>query len=120
MKHPFLIILLYALFLSVHALATESTFDIPIDKLPPSPHIQSYNSESTNLYESEKNVYTELPAGVVSITVYDIFNQIMYQETVNSDSTPEVFIPVDSWLSGNYTLFITYGTTTLKGEFQIE
>jgi len=39
---------------------------------------------------------------------------------VNTDETPEVYIPAVSWVTGNYTLTITYFTTTLKGEFQIE
>ena len=120
MKHPFFIILLYALFLSVHALATESTFDIPIDKLPPIPYIQSFNSVSANLYVSEKNVYPEMPADVVSITVYDIFNQIIYQETVNKDQLSEVLIADFSWASDNYTVIITDVTNTINDEFQIE
>ena len=120
MKHPFFIILLYALFSSVHALATESTFDIPIDKLPPIPYIQSYNSVSAYLYESENTVYFELPAGVVSITVYDKFNQIMYQETVNKDQLSEVLIADFSWASDNYTVIITDVTNTINDEFQIE
>ena len=120
MKHSIIIIILCVLFSSVHALASDCQIDLQNIKLPPSPRVLSIIPVSATINETELSVYFETSVSIATITVYDELNQIMYQETVNSDSTPEVFIPVDSWLSGNYTLFITYGTTTLKGEFQIE
>jgi len=35
-------------------------------------------------------------------------------------TTSEMFIATNAWASGNYTLEITYGTTTLIGEFSVE
>jgi len=108
------------LFSSVNASASESTIDLKDIKLPPYPRILSYIPVSAKINEIGLVVYLEPSVGVATITVYNNLNQIIYQETVNSDETPEVFIPVDNWVSSNCTLTITFDTTTLNGEFQIE
>jgi hypothetical protein len=58
--------------------------------------------------------------GDAVITVYDANNNVVYQETVDTDSTTEVFIPVTNRTAGDYVITVTYGTTTQRGYFSIE
>ena len=120
MKHSFFIHFLCAMFSSINASASVSTIDLEDIKLPPYPRILSYSPVLAAINETNMIISFEPSVGMATITVYDKLNQIIYQETVNADETPEVFIPSDNWVSSNYTLTITYVTTTLKGEFQIE
>jgi hypothetical protein len=39
---------------------------------------------------------------------------------VDTYSTTEVFLATDIWLRGNYTIKVSYGTTTLSGIFLVE
>ena len=46
--------------------------------------------------------------------------KIVFLDIVNTLSTSEVFIPTDTFASGNYTIKITYGTNILSGTFMIK
>lgn len=54
------------------------------------------------------------------VSVVDASNFTVYQETVDTGSTSEIHVPVDAWTSGNYILKITYGSTTLHGDFVVQ
>jgi hypothetical protein len=58
--------------------------------------------------------------GVATITVTDINGTIVEQESVDTDTSNELSIPVDGWATGGYTITISYGSITLAGEFVIE
>jgi len=90
---------------------------------PPHPIPNSLTQElpvSATISDSQLSVYFETSVGDATITVYDESDQIIYQETVDTDSTSTVFISSSSWSAGNYSITITYGTTTLRGDFSIE
>ena len=100
--------------------------DTPIDitkNPPPPPDPTSLTQElpvSATISETQLSIYFEPTVGDATITVYDADNNVVYQETVDTDSTPNVFISSSSWSAGNYSVTITYGTTTLSGYFSME
>jgi len=75
---------------------------------------------SASINESQLAVYFELPVGVAAIAVYDEYNQLVCQQTVDTDETSQAIIPADEWTPGSYTLTITYDDTTLQGDFLTE
>lgn len=68
----------------------------------------------------ELAIYFETAVGEATITVTDDFNQVVYLETTGTGLTSEIHIPVDLWTAGHYNLTITYGTTTLRGNFLLD
>jgi len=120
MKRSFLFTALLALF--SYGIIFATNIDILKDPPPPPlPSISEYTIPlSANFNAMDLKLDFDNSVGMVTITVYNSSNQVIYQEIVNTDETPEVYIPAVSWVTGNYTLTITYFTTTLKGEFQIE
>jgi len=75
---------------------------------------------SATIDATELAIYFEESVGDATITVYDASSNVVYQEVVDTDASLEVIISTSTWLSGDYTLTITYGTTNLIGDFQIE
>lgn len=105
------------------SIATEIT--IRKDDVPSPPPIQPNGMTmlipvSATIDATELAVYFEESVGDATITVYDDSSNVIYQEVVDNDASLEVFISSSTWLSGDYTLTITYGTTNLIGDFQIE
>lgn len=86
----------------------------------PKPHSLTFIPVSATISETELSVYFDSPVGNANITVYDANDNVVSQETVDTDSTSEVFIGTDAWASGNYTIKVSYGTTTLSGIFLVE
>lgn len=74
---------------------------------------------SATVDENTLAVYFDESVGDATITVYDSQNQVVYQTVADTETTTEVYIPVDSWGNGDYTIKIVYGTTHLIGEFQL-
>jgi len=97
--------------------------DDPVPPQPTKPPVCSmamFVSVTATINDTELAVYFTDPIGIATITVTDENAAIVYQETIDTNSIPELYIPVDTWTSGNYTLTITYDTETLIGEFQLE
>lgn len=92
------------------------------DPIHPGPKPLSLNliPVSATISETTLSVYFDSPVGNATITVYDANDNVVSQETVDTYSTSEVFIATDTWASGNYTIKITYGTTTLSSVFLVE
>ena len=65
-------------------------------------------------------IYFEESVGDAIITVYDADNNVVYQETVDTDSSLEAEISSSGWSSGSYYVTISYGTTKLIGDFEME
>lgn len=120
MKRTFVFSLMLLLFV-VGAKAETTGIDLSKQPPPPGPIPSSvtFNSVSATISETELAVYFESYVGDATITVYDSSDNVVYQEVVDTDSTPEVYVPVTSWSSGDYTITISYGTTDLIGYFQI-
>jgi Protein of unknown function (DUF3244). len=76
-------------------------------------------SASAELSETDLAVYFEWSVGDATITVYDESNNVVDQQVVDTNTTTEVYIPVDNWQSGTYMLTVKYGTTTQRGYFQL-
>jgi len=99
---------------------------IPTDNSPEPPivlpHIMTtlLPSASATISDTELAVYFDYSVGDATITVYDADNNVVYQETVDTDSTSEVSISVGNWIAGDYMLTVTYGSTTQRGYFSIE
>ena len=111
--------------LSIFSCGITFATNIDVNDPPPPPPMSfmSFMSEyiiTLSVNATDLTVYFESQVGIATITVYNEFDQIIDQQTVDTDATTEVIIPINSWLSGNYRLTITYGTTTLIDEFQIE
>jgi len=65
-------------------------------------------------------VYFEESVGDATITVYDEYQNVVYQGVTDTGSNPDEFISSDCWSVGNYSITISYGTTHLIGDFTVE
>ena len=127
MKRSILFMVLVALFTTGKVLATDTT-PIIIVKEPIAPpsgptplaHILNYIPVTATINDSDLAIYFETSFGVAIITITNDMNQSVYQETVDTESSTEIDIPVSLYPSGNYKLSIIYESTTLTGEFLIE
>ena len=116
-------ILFAALSLFLNNAFAGNPIDLKKDPPPPPPYPTSFTEElpvSASIDEMQLSVYFECSVGDATITVYDSTSQIVYQETVDTDSILDVFIDTNTWNNGNYTIKISYGTTHLIGEFAVE
>jgi hypothetical protein len=121
MKRLIVFSFLFVLFTSsVFASTTEiSLFKDPIHP-GPKPLSLTLIPVSATISETELSVYFDSPVGNATITVYDANDNVVSQEMVDTYSTTEVFLATDIWLRGNYTIKVSYGTTTLSGIFLVE
>lgn len=88
---------------------------------PTQPHgLTMEPSATATISDTQLAVYFEYSVGDATITVYDADNTIVYQETVDTSSSSELFIPVTYWETGDYMITVTYGTVTQRGYFSIE
>ena len=119
--------ILVTFFSGVKVLATDTT-PIIIQKGSPDPapgptplvHVLNFIPVTATINDSELAIYFETSFGVATITLTDDLNQSVYQETLDTDSSTEIDIPVSLYQRGNYKLAITYGSQTLTGEFLLE
>lgn len=97
---------------------------IPPDNSPPPGTIKPLSlielTASATISDTELTVYFDWSVGDAVITVYDSSNNVVCQETADTDITTEVDIPVDIWSSGNYMITVTYGSITQRGYFSLE
>ena len=116
--------------------------DVPLKPGTPGPGdvpgtssiVQSYSLKTTSLKTSslkttsiipvtaslngtELSLYFGSPVGVAQITIEDQNGSIVYQDAIDTNSTAELLIATDGWASGNYTVNIAYGKTSLSGTF---
>jgi hypothetical protein len=115
---------IFIVFLS-KAFAGDNPIDLSkVPSPPPPPPIPTAPvfelPVSATISETQLSVYFEPTVGDATITVYDADNNVVYQETVDTDSTPNVFISSTNWSAGSYTITITYGTTSVIGYFEME
>ena len=120
MKRSILFMILIALFASGKSLAADNPIDLTKETPPPYPRIREFLPVSATISDIDLAIYFETSIGEATVTVTDDLGQTVYQESVDTDSTSEMHIPVDLWTSGDYTLIITYDSTVLRGNFQVE
>ena len=98
---------------------------------PPIPTVQNSTMESTNpeisdsdipvsatIGDTDLSICFDYAVGDAVITVYDTDNNIVYQGTINTDSSLNVFIPSNLWTAGDYIITISYDNEYLTGNFQ--
>lgn len=131
----FSICLFLGLFFSFQSTLADDTASIIIrkddDPLPPpsQPHLQSMMLPvsdnvmlpvSVGIDDVQLVLYFDWSVGNATITVYDASNNVIHQETVDTDYSLEVYISSSSWSSGSYYVTINYGTNHLIGDFEME
>jgi flagellar hook assembly protein FlgD len=57
--------------------------------------------------------------GIVRVNIVDQNGMVVYQDAINTNSSLESVIETSGWDSGNYTIHISYGKTSLVGTFQL-
>jgi Protein of unknown function (DUF3244). len=116
--------ILFTLFTLLMFSTSVAAREIDLSKIPstpgPRPLSLVYIPVTATIDESELAVYFDMNVGNAIITVYDDMHQTVSQQAVVTSSTTEVNISSSNWTIGNYTLTITYGTTTISGEFVME
>ena len=74
---------------------------------------------SVSLDDTTLGIFFSKSVGTAHITIEDENGNVVYQEVVNTNSTLESDIETGGFDSGNYTLKVSYGTTTLIGNLQL-
>lgn len=103
--------------------ATDPILLPPDGSTPPIiiPHGLSIEpSASATISDTELAVYFDYSVSDAIITVYDSSNNVMYQETVDTDASSATSISVSNWSAGDYMITVTYGNITQRGYFSIE
>ena len=57
--------------------------------------------------------------GTATISIVDDFGAELYNETIDTNTEPNLFIPIDGWDAGFYHITIQYGCNTLTAEFEL-
>jgi len=124
----FKISLVFMLFMSAQYCVATNTTQLIIrkDKEPKDPtpvqtnRVENSLPVSATINDIELAVYFDSTVGNATVSVISDSTGTVFQELVDTDSTTEIFIPAVLWSSGTYKLTITYGSTTLRGEFSME
>lgn len=74
---------------------------------------------SARIDGSDLTVSFDKNLGMVNIMIYNATNQLVEMTTVDTSTEMETVLSTEMLPSGNYTLVITYGSTTLKGLFTL-
>lgn len=88
----------------------------------PMPNRSSVNTDialTATVDNSKLAVYFDWAVGEATIIVYDENQNMVYQTVADTDSILDLFIPLDCWSTGDYTIKISYGTINLIGDFQL-
>ena len=80
----------------------------------------SFNTVSASVENDELVVVFDLSVGTALITVTEsATGNVVYYSTLDTSASPESYIPMDMWESGNYTIKIEYGRVKLQGRFNL-
>ncbi len=91
---------------------------IPTDA-PRMPRAPMLIPVTASVDEAELHLNFTSSVGVATITVTVEMGTIQYQETMDTNSTYDLYIPIDMWTGGDYVITIQYGSITLTGQFEI-
>ena len=95
------------------------------DQSPPPQPMPNRSSVDTDIAltatvdNSNLAVYFDWAVGEATIIVYDENQNVVYLTVAETDSVLDLFIPLDCWSTGDYTITISYGTINLIGDFQL-
>lgn len=118
------LILIYLLFLSSVFTFTNAT-NIPLENkkpivVPTRPRAPMLIPLTVELSTTELYLNFTSAAGIATITVTDSNNSIIHQELIDTDTNNVLYIPVDNWESGDYSIEVSYGSITLTGCFGLD
>jgi hypothetical protein len=122
MKHSKFLIILFSFFIGVTAMANCTEIDlskttiIPPPVEPRAPSLVN-PAVSAAINDTEVSVNFSSPVGIAIITITDETGTIVYQQSIDTNTTLYSNIYVGGWDSGNYTLTIQYGNVLLTGYF---
>jgi len=74
---------------------------------------------TASLNDTELGVFFSKYLGVAQVTIFDETGSIVYQEMIDTSSTPETYVEIGGFDSGNYTLKVTYNTISIVGAFEL-
>jgi hypothetical protein len=74
---------------------------------------------SVSLDDTTLGIAFSKSVGIAQITIVDESGNVVYQDVIDTNSSLESYIETGGFDSGNYTLKVSYGTTTLIGGFQL-
>lgn len=78
------------------------------------------SAASATISDVELAVYFDHSVGDATITVYDSYDNVVYEEVVDTETVFDAYVPVDGWAADEYMITVTYGITTQRGHFLIE
>jgi len=77
----------------------------------------AYYPVMANVDEVALTVTFTESVGIANVLVYDANNQLVDMITVDTTNSLEAVLSTETWSTGSYRLVVTYGTTTLEGNF---
>ena len=108
--------------------AAQSQVDLSRKPAPPRPRINSISRIQSEIIhpvaafvdENMLSVYFQAALGNATISITDSYGTVVEQITVDTYQQTEIDIPTSFWDADEYTISISYNSTTLSGVFQLE
>jgi hypothetical protein len=120
MKRFFFLFILVSLLFN-GTVSADDIIIVPTQPQVPSPYPRAPRLIPVTADLSATDIYLNFTTtvGVATITITDSNGITVYQQLMDTDTTNELYIPVDTMDAGSYTITITYGSVTLAGVFMI-
>ena len=121
MKRTIIFSVLFFMLAGVNMLSAQNNIDLGSEKKSPPPRTKSVVMVpvSAYLFAEELSVSFDYAVGTAIITITNENQGIAYYNMVDTNSTSEVQVPVDTWLNGKYTLRIEYSGNAYCGQFEL-
>lgn len=108
--------------------AAQCQVDLSRKPAPPRPRINSISRIQSEIIhpvaafvdENMLSVYFQAALGNATISITDSYGTVVEQITVDTYQQTEIDIPTSFWDADEYTISISYNSTTLSGVFQLE
>jgi len=102
---------------------TATAEQIDISKIQNSgmsrPKVRAYVPMTASIENSVVTVDFQYSVGVATISICDSDGNVVFSNLYDTDSSLEAVIPLDALESGTYTIYISYGSSTFNGLFDI-
>lgn len=74
---------------------------------------------TADLINDEVAFIFNMPVGNVTVSIEDIYGNVIDSATFNTDIDTEYYLPIDGYEPGEYVLKVNYGSTKLIGNFSL-